>query len=430
MGDLAAYSAPRAVDREKNSMRKAWDIGVLTAVLFGLALSLIAPQGAVAKGSLPEPAYLVIDADSGAVLAQQNANQPWYPASVTKAMSAYMVFQALADGRLSLKDRVKISPKAASQPPGKLGLGAGTKVSVKLLLEAMIVRSANDAAVALAEAVSGSEPAFASAMTRQAQALGMTQTVFANASGLPDVAQVTSARDLALLGRALMTDFPDRFDLFSKRQVSFNGQVRPSIMSWLRAYKGAEGIKTGFTCGSGYNLLAAAKRDGRRLIGVVLGARSGGDRNVRMRKLMDAGFATPREATSGAVLVRALRGHARSAAPYVLGGGRCAVAPSPGTEHMVAGKLPGWGLVFGSFVSKDAASQRISQNQAALKEVVGKGEPAIIARTSIATHRYSALLVGLAQEDAGSACQHLQELGVYCLAVPPKLLNNPHALWR
>lgn len=404
-------------------MRKGWGIAVLTAVALWISPA--------AGGSMrPEPAWLLVDAETGAVLAQQNATHPWYPASVTKAMTAYVVFQALEEGRLSDKQKVTVSAKAAGQPPGKLGLRRGSKVSVKLLLEAMIVRSANDAAVALAEAVSGSEGAFASAMTRQAQALGMSQTVFANASGLPDPAQVTSARDLAILARALITDFPERFSLFSKRHVSFGGQVRPTILSWLGAYKGAEGIKTGFTCGSGYNLLAAATRNGRRLIGVVLGARTGGERNVRMRKLMDAGFATSRDATSGAILVSALRGEGRGAAPYVLGGGSCAVAPSPGTDHMVAGKLPGWGLVFGSFVSKDQAKTRIAENQAALKEVVSKGEPAIVARTSISTHRYSALLVDLDQDEASSACRHLQQLGVYCLAVPPKLLNSPHTLWR
>jgi D-alanyl-D-alanine carboxypeptidase len=200
-------------------------------------------------------------------------------------------------------------------------------------------------------------------------------------------------------------------------------------MSWLGAYKGAEGIKTGFTCGSGYNLLAAATRDGRRLIGVVLGARSGGERNARMRKLMDAGFAEPANAP-GALLLSALRGQPRSIVPYVLGDGRCAVGPSPGTAVMAAGELPGWGLVFGSFVSKAEANARITENQAALKDVVGKGQPTVLARTSIATHRYSALLVGLEQDDAGSACRHLQAMGVYCLAVPPKLLNNPHTLWR
>ncbi|MEQ9606196.1 MAG: hypothetical protein RLN99_00860, partial [Kiloniellaceae bacterium] len=229
--------------------------------------------------------------------------------------------------------------------------------------------------------------------------------------------------------RALMKDFPDRFGLFSKSHVVFNGQARPSIMGWLGAYKGAIGIKTGFTCGSGYNLLAAAERDGRRLIGVVLGARTSGQRNSLMRKVMDSAFAQSAD-TSGALLVAALRGSPRTMTPYVLAGGTCAVGISPGTEMMAKGELPGWGLVFGSFISKAEASARIAENREALKKVVNAGKPTIVARTSIATHRYSALLVGLEPNDAGSACRHLQSLGVYCLAVPPKLLNNPQALWR
>jgi D-alanyl-D-alanine carboxypeptidase len=385
---------------------------------------------AAAGKARAEPAYLLVDAASGVVLAEQHATQPRYPASVTKAMTAYMVFEALAEGHLKLDQRVTISAAAARQPPTKLGLRAGGKATVKLLLEALIVRSANDAAVALAEAVSGSEAKFATAMTRRAQRLGMTQTVFANASGLPDPAQITTARDLAMLALALLEDFPDRFALFSKTYVVFGDGSQPTFNGWLSAYRGAEGIKTGFTCGSGYNLLAAAKRKGRRLVGVVLGALTGGERNSLMRKLMDRGFATTAEDMSGAYRLAALSAGLRAQAPYVLANGTCAVAPSPGTELMAKGELPGWGLVFGSFVSKAEANARIAENQAALDGVVGEGQPTILPRTSISTHRYSALLVGLEPEDAGSACRHLQATGVYCLAVPPKLLNNPLALWR
>lgn len=403
-------------------MRGLWGAAILAVLLPWLSQ-------AAAEEARPEPAYLVIDAANGAVLAERNATQLSYPASVTKAMTAYMVFMAMAEGRLAPEQSVTVSAKAAAQPPTKLGLRAGGKATVKLLLEALIVRSANDAAVALAEAVSGSEAAFATAMTRQARALGMHQTVFANASGLPDPAQVTTARDLAILGRALAMDFPDRFALFSRRHVAFGEGSQPTLNGWLGSYPGAEGIKTGFTCGSGYNLLAAATRDGRRLIGVVLGAATGGGRNALMRKIMDAGFATPREA-SGALLVSALRGGLKSNVNYVLGDGRCAVAPTAGTEIMAREELPGWGLVFGSFVSKAEAKARIDDNLAALGDVVRKAQPTILARTSLATHPYSALLVGLEQDDAGAACRHLQAMGVYCLAVPPKLLNNPQAMWR
>jgi D-alanyl-D-alanine carboxypeptidase len=383
---------------------------------------------AAARIGQVEPAWLLVEADSGAVLAEHNATRPWYPASVTKAMTAYMVFDALAQGRLAPDQRITISAQAAGQPPTRLGLGRGQKVRVRQLLEAMLVRSANDAAVALAEAIGGSETAFAAAMTRKAQELGMTQSVFANATGLPDPAQVSTARDLVILGRALLRDFPGRFGLFGKRYVSVRGRGGGSTNGWAGGYAGAEGIKTGFTCGSGYNLLAAASRDGRRLIGVVLGAATGGRRNARMTRLMDDGFARGR--AEAARTLDDLPKRTDGTAPYVLPGARCPVGQNAQVADLMDGELPGWGLVFGSFVSKDEASARIAQNQAALKNVVPQGKPAVIGRTSLSTHRFTALLVGLGQDDAGSACRHLQSLGVYCMAVPPKLLNNPKAMWR
>ncbi|MEQ8357034.1 MAG: D-alanyl-D-alanine carboxypeptidase family protein [Kiloniellaceae bacterium] len=396
-----------------------------------LWLSIAAPglcPVAAAQPARPQPAYLVVDAESGTVLAQQNATRHWYPASVTKVMTAYMAFQALAEGRLTLGQRIPVSARAAAQPPTRLGLRRGSQATVKLLLEALIVRSANDAAVALAEAVSGSEADFVTAMTRQAQTLGMNQSVFSNASGLPDQAQVTTARDLVILARALVKDFPQYYAYFRKEYVAFGQDSRPTYNGWLGAYPGAEGFKTGFTCGSGYNLLAAAARDGRRLIAVVLGAANSGARNALMSKLMDEGFAAPPAESS--LTIADLPRRVTGAAPYVLALGRCPVQQSPNTETMAAGELPGWGLVFGSFVSKAEASARIEENQTALEEVISQGKPTIVARTSLATHRYSALLVDLDREGAGSACRHLQSLGVYCLAVPPKLLNNPQAMWR
>ena len=163
---------------------------------------------ATAHESKVHTAALLVDATSGQVLEAENANHLWYPASLTKVMTAYLVFEALADGRLALDQKVPVSKEAAAQPPTKLGLGVGKKVRVALLLETMIVRSSNDAAVVLAEAVSGSEEAFARAMTRKARSLGMTQTFFANATGLPDEAQVTTARDMVILARALLANLP------------------------------------------------------------------------------------------------------------------------------------------------------------------------------------------------------------------------------
>ena len=396
---------------------------VLVAAIFWLS-------PAAAQDRAPQAASLLVDAVTGAVLQAENATHPWYPASLTKVMTAYMVFQAIADGRLGLDEEVTISRKAAAQPPTKLGLRAGRKLQVRVLLEAMIVLSANDAAAALAEAVTGSEERFAISMTRQARALGMTQSAFRNASGLPDSGQVTTARDMVILARALIADFPEQFGLFSQRQFNYEKLTRPTTMGWLRGYAGAEGFKTGFTCGSGYNLLSAASRNGRRLIAVVLGAPSSGERNARMTKLMDGGFAAGPSSDASAMLLTALRGQVVTAAPYVLDNGRCAVAAAPLATGSPEGKLPGWGLVFGSFADREEAHATIRENRTALNGVVDGGKPAIVAKRRQSPPSYSALLVGLKQDDAGSACRHLQDLGIYCLAVPPKLLNNPQALWR
>ncbi|WP_193369280.1 D-alanyl-D-alanine carboxypeptidase family protein [Pelagibius marinus] len=404
-------------------MPRGWGITILTAAALWMSTT-------AADAQPPEPAYLLVDAESGTVLEAENATHPWYPASLTKVMTAYMVFLAIEKGWLTLDEKVTVSAKAATQPPTKLGLRTGQEVRVALLLEAMIVRSANDAAVTLAEAVSGSEEHFAISMTRQARKLGMSQSFFRNASGLPHAGQVTTARDLAILARALIRDYPAHFHLFSKSHVSISGLGGGSTNGWMRAYPGAEGIKTGFTCGSGYNLLAAATRNGRRLIAIVLGGRTGGERNAMATQLMDSGFAMSAEQASGAFRLSALRGQARSDVPYVLADGRCPVAPSPGSEVLAQGTLPGWGLVFGSFTDREVARATIEGNQAALKEVISQGRPAIIAKRRDVPPSYSALLVGLQEADAGQACRHLQELGVYCLAIPPKLLNNPHTLWR
>jgi len=404
-------------------MRGLWRVAILSTIALWIA-------GATAQGARPEIAYLLVEAESSTVLAEQNATQPRYPASLTKVMTAYMVFRALDRGQLHLDDWITVSATAAAQPPTKLGLAAGREVPVQVLLEAMILRSANDAAVALAEAVSGNEDHFAISMTRQARELGMTQSAFRNATGLPHAGQVTTARDLVILARALIADFPAYYGYFSRPNFTYNKRVRSASSSWVRQYRGAEGFKTGFTCGSGYNLLSAASRDGRRLIGVVLGAMSSGARNAQMTQLMDQGFAASAKAEPGGLLLTALRGDMKSIAPYIFADGSCPVAVTPVKETLVGGQLPGWGLVFGSFVNRAEAQARITGNLELLKELSTAGRPAIVEQHSKQPRGYSALLVDLGEEDAGQACRHLQALGIYCLAVPPKILNSPHTYWR
>ena len=384
----------------------------------------------LAHDAKSQSAVLLVDDATGEVLEAENETHLWYPASLTKVMTAYLVFEALADGRLTLDQKIPVSEHAVAQPPTKLGLGRGKRVRVKLLLEAMIVRSSNDAAVVLAEAVSGSEAAFAQAMTRRARSLGMTQSYFTNATGLPDEAQVTTARDMVILARALIASFPEQYAFFGKKGFWLNKRSRPTTNGWLRGYAGADGIKTGFTCGSGYNLLAAASRDGRRLIAVVLGGRSSGWRNVRMTKMMDAGFAGTIPAGQPAVLLGDIPRSAGGDAPHVLPGGKCTRTRTAATAVITNGRLPGWGVIFGSFVSKAKANAIISRNKQILKEAGRPGRPAIIAKPRENGQRYAALLVDLKQADAGQACSKLRDYGIYCLALAPHQLNNPDATWR
>jgi D-alanyl-D-alanine carboxypeptidase len=396
-----------------------------------LAVAALFCSAAAVEARAPEGALLLIDADSGAVLQAENATHPWYPASLTKVMTAYLVFEALEDGRLKLDDKVPVSKYAALQQPVKLGLGIGKQVRVKSLLEAMLVMSANDAAVVLAEAIAGSEAVFAEMMTRKARQLGMTGTIFRNASGLPDPDQVTSARDLAILARAVITNFPDHYGYFSRDHFSVSREVHPSVNGWVRAYPGAEGLKTGFTCGSGYNLIGAATREGRRLIGVVLGATSSGARNARMSQLMDGGFASLSDVELHAVKVGALPWEPVGSAPFVLSGKRCKVDATP-VKYTAEddGTLPGWGMIFGAFLSRSEAGSVLEQNVEAVKGLVGDARPVILPKIKATPLRYTALLVGLDQRGAGQACQQLRERGVFCQAMPPAALNNPQALWR
>jgi len=396
-----------------------------------LAVAALLCSAPTVEARAPEGALLLIDADSGAVLQAENATHPWYPASLTKVMTAYLVFEALEDGRLKLDDKVPVSKYAALQQPVKLGLGIGKQVRVKSLLEAMLVMSANDAAVVLAEAIAGSEAVFAEMMTRKARQLGMTGTIFRNASGLPDPDQVTSARDLAILARAVITNFPEHYGYFSRDHFSVSREVHPSVNGWVRAYPGAEGLKTGFTCGSGYNLIGAATRDGRRLIGVVLGATSSGARNARMSQLMDGGFASLSDVELHAVKVGALPWEPVGSAPFVLSGKRCKVDATP-VKYTAEddGTLPGWGMIFGAFPSRSEAGSVLERNVEAVKGLVGEARPVILPKIKGTPLRYTALLVGLDQRGAGQACQQLRERGVFCQAMPPGALNTPQALWR
>ena len=233
----------------------------------------------------------VIDAGTGQVLQQYNQDLQRFPASLTKLMTLYLAFQALRDNHIALDQAVPVSAHAASMEPSKLGLVPGTYVTVEEAILALVTKSANDAACALGEMLaSGDEHRFGQLMTQQARLLGMSNTTFRNASGLPDPEQVSTARDFAVLTRHLIRDFPDQYHYFSVPAFMFHGRTIGNHDPMLRIYPGADGLKTGYTADAGHNLVSSAVRGNVRLIGVLLGARSNPQRNAMMANLLDAGF--------------------------------------------------------------------------------------------------------------------------------------------
>lgn len=247
-------------------------------------------------------AAIVVDAESGEVLFARHADSRRYPASITKVMTLYLAFEALSEGRVKTTDILTISPHAASQPPSKLGLAAGQTITLDDAMKATAVRSANDMAVAIAEHIGGSEARYTAQMTLKARELGMTQTRYVNANGLPDARQLTSARDLAILARAIMRDYPQYYRYFGLHDWAYNGRDYRNTNGLLHGGNGYDGMKTGYTNASGYNLAASAVRGDKRLITIVLGGRSTASRNQHVAALMDTGFEVERARANGQLI--------------------------------------------------------------------------------------------------------------------------------
>jgi len=245
---------------------------------------LMAPTGASAGPAL------VFEPYNGTVFYAEDPDASWFPASLTKLMTAYVAFQALKDGSAKPDTKVICSKKATEQAPSKLWLKEGEGITLDVALKVLIVKSANDVAVMIAETVAGSEEAFIARMNEAAQRLGMTRTSFANVNGLPDERQVTTARDLAKLARAIIVEFPEHADLFTTIQVQVGKKVVRTHNGLLVSLPGADGMKTGFICDSGFNIVASATREGRKLVAVVLGEQSVATRRVRATDLLENGF--------------------------------------------------------------------------------------------------------------------------------------------
>jgi len=259
----------------------------------GLVFAIIALTLAAAplKSFAAPFAAMVMDARSGEVIYSRNADTRLHPASLTKMMTLYIAFEAVEHGEISLDTEVTISRNAASEPPSKLGLRPGQKIRLRYLIRAAAVKSANDAATAIGEAIEGSEEAFARRMNRTARAMGMTRTTFKNMHGLTEAGHLSTARDMTVLGRHVFYDYPDYYNLFSRITADAGTRtVYHTNRRFLRSYRGADGIKTGYTSASGFNLVASAERGGERIITTVFGGASTAARNAKVAELMDLGF--------------------------------------------------------------------------------------------------------------------------------------------
>src|SRR5271156_4278160 len=259
-------------------------IGRRALLGFGAALAL----GASSAHATP---YLVVDVDSDQVLMENEATAPWYPASLTKLMTVYVALDAVRNGKLTLDTPLIMSARAARMAPSKMGFRPGTEVTLDNALKMLMVKSPNDVAVMVAEGISGSVEAFADEMNAAAQRLGLKESHFVNPNGLHDPNHYSSARDMAIVGRALFKEFPDHADLFDIGAIQLGNQIIPNHNGLLGRYPGADGMKTGFTCPAGFNVVASATRNGRRLIVVVMGSPSPRQRNLMASELFDRGFA-------------------------------------------------------------------------------------------------------------------------------------------
>jgi D-alanyl-D-alanine carboxypeptidase len=248
------------------------------------------PSRLAAGGGDSRYSAIVVEASTGEVLYARRADSPRYPASISKIMTLYLVFEEMAAGRLNPNDMITVSPRAASMPPTKLGLHPGDQISLDNAIRAIALRSANDMAVAVAERVGGSETRFAALMTLRAQELGMSNTHFVNASGLPDSRQVSTARDIAILSRAVMRDFPQYYSYFSQRAFTYRGETITNHNHLLDRMPEVDGLKTGFITASGYNLAASGVRYGHRVIAIELGGASGASRDNNVAGLLTTGF--------------------------------------------------------------------------------------------------------------------------------------------
>ena len=422
-----------------------WVASLVAVFLTALCgLSNAAPARAAPTPPFQDMRYaaVVVDAETGEVPFSRRGDGLRYPASITKVMTLYLTFEALSSGRLSPDDLIVISPRAAAQSATKLGLPVGATLTVSEAMQALAIKSANDIAVALAERLAdGSERRFAAMMTLRARELGMVNTHFTNASGLPDVRQVSTARDLAILSRAVLRDFPQHYGLFSQESFTFQGRRMNNHNGLLWRMAGADGLKTGFTSASGYNLAASAERGGRRLIAVVLGGPSNARRNEKVENLLLTAFDLAARRDRGERVQFAQASFESDPAPSVaFAQARAEADPLPPDRVMLTSAptprnlsgfeivdaaatslrpAPGagsgrWSVQVGAFKTRDLA-----RKQAALVSKLAPAHFGPGGRAEKAGATWRARFSGYSEAEARAACRTLKGRGQPCMVLPP-----------
>lgn len=449
----AKKAASKKTVQKKNSKKTAQN----TAKKSVPKVALVGPN--------PKYASIVMDADTGMILQQDSPDKVVYPASLTKMMTLMVTFDALQQGRVTLHDQVKISSYAHSMAPSKLNLPVGSSIRLDQAIGAIVTKSANDIAVAVAEHVGGTHSTFVSMMNRKAVAIGMNSTYFTNACGLHNAKQVTTARDMARLGRALIYDYPRYYRYFSMQNFKYKGSVYANHNHLMETYRGMDGIKTGYIVPSGFNLAASAKRGDRRLIGVVFGGRSAKSRDAQMAKLLDDAFAKPNTAAVAnavqaqkpvAAPTNAATGSAarwgelapmlqNKAVANVIGAGntdpivisrldpsRPAMGSVPvrasapiltGTVSqtvLAAGDSRDWSIQIGAFNSRVKTDEALQAAQRNLPPALNHGVAMIAPLQTTQGWVFRGRLSGFTKQEAAQACGVLS----HCIAVSPNATQN------
>lgn len=363
-------------------------------------------------------ASFVMDAQSGEVFHARNADTRNFPASLTKIMTLFMVFEGLETGRLKLDQALPVSRRAAGQAPSKLGLKVGQTITVREAIGALSVKSANDVATVVAEAIGGTEIKFAQMMTRRAREIGMRRTTFKNASGLPNRGQLSTARDMAVLGKAMLDRFPNQYAHFSDLTFEYGKRTYSNHNKLLKTYEGMDGIKTGYIRASGFNLVASAERNGVRLIGVVFGGKTGQSRDTHMASLLNRSWGRAQSNSTFAALPLpkpAIPGQAETTP-------RLALAPVPApvsSGAQRAGRVLDWGVQVGAFKGYSRAHLAAGQVAQRLDSLPATATIEILPLNSKGTTLFRARIVGMEQDSARSICRELRSSGSACAMVTP-----------